>query len=59
MDGFEVIRRIRELRPEQPMIQITGHPGGNPGEAYRGSAVPVLTKPFDADALIRMVSALV
>ena len=27
MDGFEVIRRIRELRPEQPIIQITGHPG--------------------------------
>ena len=56
MNGFEVIRRIRALRQEQPILRITSW-----AEPDRTgvNTVPVLEKPFEADALLSMVSTLV
>ena len=54
MNGFDVIRRIRDLRPEQPILRITSWP-----ELDRaGLGVPVLDKPFEAHVLTSMVTTL-
>lgn len=57
MNGFEAIRRIRALRPEQPILRITSW--AEPERSGVGETVPVLEKPFEADALLTMVSILV
>ena len=59
MDGFEVIRRIRRLQPEQPIIRITAQTEFGPPQKHAADHVPVLEKPFDSHQLTSMVEALV
>lgn len=53
MDGLELLMRIRELRPDAPVLLITGH-----GEhdlairALRGGAYDYILKPIDRDAFV-------
>jgi two-component system response regulator FixJ len=56
MSGIDLLRRLRELKIEVPVIVITGH-GDVPlaVEAMKIGAVDFLEKPFDDDALLASV----
>lgn len=53
MSGLEMLPKVRELRPDVPVIMITAY--GDPetrGKAIEGGATGLLTKPIDF-ALLR------
>jgi two-component system, LuxR family, response regulator FixJ len=58
MSGIELLRRLKELDVDVPVIVITGH-GDVPlaVEAMKIGAVDFLEKPFDDDALLTSVRA--
>jgi signal transduction histidine kinase len=53
MDGIELLAQIHEIRPDTPVVLITGH--GDHGlaiQAIRGGAYDYILKPIDRDAFI-------
>jgi two-component system response regulator FixJ len=58
LSGIDLLRRVRELGVEVPVIVITGH-GDVPlaVEAMRFGAVDFLEKPFDDEILLQSVRA--
>ena len=58
LSGIDLLRRVRELGIEVPVIVITGH-GDVPlaVEAMRFGAVDFLEKPFDDEILLQSVRA--
>ena len=54
--GIELLRRVREVKPDLPVIVITGH-GDVPlaVEAMKLGAADFLEKPFDDDTLLASV----
>jgi two-component system response regulator FixJ len=58
LSGIDLLRRVRELGIEVPVIVITGH-GDVPlaVEAMRCGAVDFLEKPFDDEVLLQSVRA--
>ena len=58
MTGIELLRRVREVKPELPVIVITAH--DEPGTAERVRALGAsafLKKPVDRDALLGALAA--
>ncbi|QBD81678.1 hybrid sensor histidine kinase/response regulator [Ktedonosporobacter rubrisoli] len=56
MDGLELLARIQELRPETPVILITGHGEHNLAiQALRGGAYDYILKPIDRDVFVAAV----
>ncbi len=54
--GLELLRRIRDARPELPVIVMTAHADlGNAVSAYEGGAFEYLPKPFDIDQAVALV----
>jgi FixJ family two-component response regulator len=54
MDGLELQRRVRLIRPKLPIIFITGHHDEDVEErAVAEGAAFFLRKPFDAGELLR------
>jgi two-component system response regulator FixJ len=58
ISGIDLLRRIKELQVNLPVIVITGH-GDVPlaVEAMKSGALDFLEKPFDDDALLTSVNA--
>jgi two-component system response regulator FixJ len=58
MSGIDLLRRLKELQANLPVIVITGH-GDVPlaVEAMKSGALDFLEKPFDDDALLTSVNA--
>ena len=56
MDGFEVLRSVKESTPQVQVIILTGH-GGDAEEqtAYRMGAYNFLKKPMDIDELLNSI----
>lgn len=55
MHGIEVLRRIRECRPELPVILLTGRAGAKDGiEGMKQGAKGYLTKPVDLSELLAL-----
>ena len=56
MTGIELLRRVREVKPDLPVIVITGH-GDVPlaVEAMKLGAADFIEKPFDDELLIASV----
>lgn len=55
MSGQELARKMRGLRPGVRVIYMSGYSEHAAGEAIRGEAAVVLTKPFSRSALLRTV----
>jgi len=56
MDGFELRRRVRDMRPELPVFMVTGrHEIADQDRAQGISAF--FRKPFDAPALLEAVAS--
>lgn len=59
MHGLEVLRRIREMRPETPVILLTGHSSTKDGiEGMRQGAKSYLSKPIDLRELLDVFTTL-
>lgn len=59
MHGIEVLRRIRETRPELPVILLTGQAGARDGiEGMKQGAKGYLTKPVDLRELLDLFAAI-
>jgi CheY-like chemotaxis protein len=64
MDGFELMRRVRELPPGQggrtPGIAITAHPSfESRRDAERAGYGAIFSKPFGRDTLVETIQRLV
>jgi CheY-like chemotaxis protein len=58
VDGFEVVRRLRQLGPvgEMPAVAITAHPSfENRRDALRAGFTDLVSKPVDPAALVDLV----
>lgn len=59
MDGFEVLRRVRQLEPPAgsiPAVAITAHPSyDNRRDAQRAGFQDLVPKPVEAAALVQLV----
>ena len=58
MTGIELLRRVREVRPDLPVIVITGH-GDVPlaVEAMKLGAADFIEKPFDDEVLLTAIKS--
>ncbi|MBL1261584.1 MAG: sigma-54-dependent Fis family transcriptional regulator [Thiotrichaceae bacterium] len=57
MDGNTLLKKIKSNNPELPVLLMTAHGSvQNAVEAMREGAADYLLKPFDANALIKMVA---
>ena len=60
IDGYDLIRLIKNEHPELPVLAITAYTANHyTDHAYRAGAKHVLTKPLDRDELLRRVADLV
>ncbi len=56
IDGLELLRRVRTLRPGMPAIIMTAHSDLDSAvAAYQGGAFEYLPKPFDVDDAVDLV----
>jgi len=57
MDGMELQQRLREIDPEMPLIIMTGYASVETAvRALKRGAYDYITKPFDPDELVHLVS---
>ena len=59
MDGVELVRHVRRLRPALPVLVVSGHIGSRgygPGLEHLPADVEVLRKPFRREEFIGKVS---
>lgn len=56
MDGHSLLKRVKKLRPDLPVVMITAH-GAVEGavEAIKSGASDYLQKPFDAEVLMELI----
>ena len=56
MDGLELLRHIRSLRPATPVVMMTAHGDDTVKQAaLQAGAVGFLQKPFEREELIRQL----
>jgi heterodisulfide reductase subunit A len=56
MDGVEVLRRSKEMRPELPVVMMTAYATVETAvEAMKIGALDYLMKPFDPDTLVPLI----
>jgi two-component system nitrogen regulation response regulator GlnG len=54
--GLDLLRKVREIRPDLPVIVMTGYSNlGNAVSAYEAGAFEYLPKPFDLDHVVALV----
>src|SRR5215471_16727741 len=57
IDGLALLEKIRELRPETPLLMITGHGEHDLAiQALRGGAYDFIQKPIDRDYFVAALS---
>lgn len=57
LDGFGVLRSVRKLDPKCPVIVMSARDSNSGAQALGLGAAHFLAKPFDFDALVRLVGA--
>jgi CheY-like chemotaxis protein len=56
-DGFEVLREIKKISPETPVVIITGYPSKKVSqEAMALGASDVIVKPFGLEGILEVVN---
>ncbi len=57
MDGAELLKQLRNIKPRLPVTIITGYPGSEMMErAFKQGPLGVMQKPFDASDIITAVN---
>jgi two-component system cell cycle sensor histidine kinase/response regulator CckA len=60
MNGHELAERIVRMRPETPVLFVSGHPEAEVGDnTLIGRRVSLLRKPFSSDELVERVAEVV
>ena len=57
MGGIELARRLRQARPDLPILFVTGYVEQSESLHESAAGTPVLLKPFSPEALLRAVSS--
>jgi DNA-binding NtrC family response regulator len=56
MDGIETLQEIKKIKPEQPVVMLTGHGTvESTAEGMRLGAADFLLKPCDCDTLLASI----
>jgi CheY-like chemotaxis protein/predicted regulator of Ras-like GTPase activity (Roadblock/LC7/MglB family) len=56
MDGVELIRKVREIKPHQKILVFTGFPSReSQEEAYRLGAINYIVKPFTSERFLELL----
>ncbi len=56
MDGIETLQEIKKIKPEQPVVMLTGHGTvESTAEGMRLGAADFLLKPCDAETLLNSI----
>lgn len=59
IDGFELCRVARNVRPSMPILAVTGYTGAHyQEEAFRAGATELMMKPLDKEDFVRKVTEL-
>ena len=58
LDGLELVRKLREARPELPILVCTGCVSDAGRLALHELGVPILPKPYTASQLLRCVDSM-
>jgi CheY-like chemotaxis protein len=56
MDGIETLRRIRAMRPDLPVLIVSGQPGILEWDCFKQPKVGVLPKPFSLKELLNKLA---
>jgi DNA-binding NtrC family response regulator len=56
MNGFQLARRVRELKPATRVLLITGYIGNDLGDAMKENPFRIIPKPFRPNDLVAAVS---
>ena len=56
MGGIELARRLKQLRPNLPLLFVTGYVEQSDALNDSAAGTPVLLKPFSPDALLQAVN---
>lgn len=57
MDGIDVVRRLRELNIDAPVILVTGHPDPKIAARAHAAGLALIEKPLSQDMLLTAVRA--
>ena len=57
MGGIELSKRLRQTRPDLPILFVTGYVDQSESLHDSAAGTPVLLKPFSPEALLRAVSS--
>ncbi|MEW6254723.1 MAG: response regulator [Pseudomonadota bacterium] len=57
MDGLAVVRRLRELKVDAPVILMTGHPDPKIATRAKAAGLALIEKPLSQDMLLSAVRA--
>jgi CheY-like chemotaxis protein len=55
MDGLELAERLRQIRPQLPMIYMSAYPEWRESPPVKGATIPCMGKPFTSLHLISMI----
>lgn len=55
LDGLDVVRAVKRLTPDMPVVLMTGYAVGGRAEKARELACAFFRKPFDTDELKAVV----
>jgi hypothetical protein len=58
MDGYALAHAIKERHPHSKIIMSSGFPGVRFGKTELANSLPLLSKPYRTQALIRLVRQL-
>jgi hypothetical protein len=58
MDGYALAHAIKERHPHSKIIMNSGFPGVRFGKTELANSLPLLSKPYRTQALIRLVRQL-
>jgi len=57
MDGMELTLKVREKKPDQPIIVMTGYPSRKyPESSFNFGSITYMVKPFQVEDFISLVS---
>jgi CheY-like chemotaxis protein len=59
MSGPDLLRRLRQVRPDLPALYVTGYAGPDPLRSGDGADAPCLPKPFRASDFVAAVRQMI
>ena|SRR2546427_7308526 len=55
MDGLELAEKLRQIRPELPIVYMSSYPDWRESPLVKGAAIPCIGKPFTSLTLLQLI----